>query len=103
MEQVYGCTRSDIGIDRSQAESWVLGLKKERYKSDKKKRDLLHDIIFMADSRDAFMIIGVDEEDKYYIKDVRKDKGRGNTQNVVDSLKLKNYNKLLIINSLYQC
>ena len=60
--------------------SWVLGLKKERYKSDKKgKQDLLHDIIFMADSRDAFMIIGVDE------------------------LKLKNYNKLVIINLLYRC
>ncbi|MBS6611545.1 hypothetical protein [Peptoniphilus lacydonensis] len=60
--------------------SWVLGLKKERYKSDKKgKQDLLHDIIFKADSRDAFMIIGVDE------------------------LKLKNYNKLVIINLLYRC
>ncbi|MDU5230548.1 MAG: hypothetical protein E6175_09255 [Anaerococcus sp.] len=57
----------------------------------------------MADNRDAFMIIGVDEEDKYNIKDVRKDKGRSNTQNVVDSLKLKNYNKLLIINLLYRC
>ena len=64
---------------------------------------MLHDIIFMADSRDAFMIIGVDEEDKYNIKDVRKDKGRSNTQNVFDSLKLKNYNKLLIINLLYRC
>jgi len=40
---------------------------------------LLHDIILMADSRDAFMIIGVDE------------------------LKLKNYNKLVIINLLYRC
>ena len=64
---------------------------------------MLHDIIFMVDSRDAFMIIGVDEEDKYNIKDVRKDKGRINTQNVVDSLKLKNYNKLVIINLLYRC
>ncbi|MDU1044491.1 hypothetical protein [Peptoniphilus rhinitidis] len=62
------------------AGSWLLGLKKERYKSDKKgKQDLLHDIILMADSRDAFMIIGVDE------------------------LKLKNYNKLVIINLLYRC
>lgn len=63
---------------------------------------MLHDIIFMADSRDAFMIIGVDEEDKYNIKDVRKDNGRINTQNVVDSLKLKNYNKLVIINLFYR-
>ena len=78
--------------------------KKEWYKSDKKgKQDLLHDIIFMADSRDAFMIIGVDEEDKYNIKDVRKDKGRSNSQNVFDSLKLKNYSKLVIINLLYRC
>lgn len=80
--------------------TWI----KKRYKCDKKgQQDLLHDIIFMANSRDAFMIIGVDEEDKYNIKDVRKDKGRSNTQNVVDSLKLKNYNKLVIINLLYQC
>ena len=50
---------------------------KDLYK--KGKQDLLHDIIFMADSRDAFMIIGVDE------------------------LKLKNYNKLVIINLLYRC
>lgn len=64
---------------------------------------MLHDIIFMADSRDAFMIIGVDEEDKYNIKDVRKDKGRSNSQNVFDSLKLKNYSKLVIINLLYRC
>ena len=64
---------------------------------------MLHDIIFMADSSDAFMIIGVDEEDKYNIKDVRKDKGRSNSQNVFDSLKLKNYSKLVIINLLYRC
>lgn len=57
----------------------------------------------MADSSDAFMIIGVDEEDKYNIKDVRKDKGRSNSQNVFDSLKLKNYSKLVIINLLYRC
>ena len=50
---------------------------KDLYK--KGKQDLLHDIIFMADSRDAFMIIDVDE------------------------LKLKNYNKLVIINLLYRC
>lgn len=50
---------------------------KDLYK--KGKQDLLHDIILMADSRDAFMIIGVDE------------------------LKLKNYNKLVIINLLYRC
>ncbi|OHO25023.1 hypothetical protein HMPREF2643_10215 [Streptococcus sp. HMSC034B04] len=50
---------------------------KDLYK--KGKQDLLHDIIFMSDSRDAFMIIGVDE------------------------LKLKNYNKLVIINLLYRC
>ncbi|WP_311482653.1 hypothetical protein [uncultured Anaerococcus sp.] len=43
----------------------------------------------MADSREAFMIICVVEEDKYNMKDVRKDKGRSDTQNVVDSLKLK--------------
>ena len=69
--------------------------KKEWYKSDKKgKQDLLHDIICMSnnlDSRDAFIIIGVNEEDNYNVRDVSQDDGRKNTQNIVDFLKDKKF------------
>lgn len=55
-------------------------LKKEWYKSDNKgKQDLLHDIICMSnnlDSRDAFIIIGVNEDDNYNLRDVSEDNGR---------------------------
>lgn len=69
--------------------------KKEWYKSDKKgKQDLLHDIICMSnnlDSRDAYIIIGVNEEDNYNLRDVSEDDGRKNTQNIVDFLKDKKF------------
>lgn len=48
--------------------------KKEWYKSDNKgKQDLLHDIICMSNnlySRDSYIIIGVNEEDNYNVRDV---------------------------------
>ncbi|MEQ0488931.1 RNA-binding domain-containing protein [Anaerococcus murdochii] len=69
--------------------------KKEWYKSDNKgKQDLLHDIICMSNnlySRDAFIIIGVNEEDNYNLRDVSEDDGRKNTQNIVDFLKDKKF------------
>ncbi|WP_418127164.1 helix-turn-helix domain-containing protein [Streptococcus parasuis] len=69
--------------------------KKEWYKSDNKgKQDLLHDIICMSnnlDSRDAFIIIGVNEDDNYNLRDVSEDNGRKNTQNIVDFLKDKKF------------
>ena len=69
--------------------------KKEWYKSDNKGRqDLLHDIICMSnnlDSRDAFIIIGVNEDDNYNLRDVSEDNGRKNTQNIVDFLKDKKF------------
>ena len=69
--------------------------KKEWYKSDNKgKQDLLHDIICMSnnlDSRDAFIIIGANEDDNYNLRDVSEDNGRKNTQNIVDFLKDKKF------------
>lgn len=69
--------------------------KKEWYKSENKdKQDLLHDIICMAnnlESKDAIIIIGVDEDDNYNIRDVSEDEGRRNTQNIVDFLKDKKF------------
>lgn len=69
--------------------------KKKWYKSDNKgKQDLLHDIICMSnnlDSRDAFIIIGVNEDDNYNLRDVSEDNGRKNTQNIVDFLKDKKF------------
>lgn len=69
--------------------------KKEWYKSDNKgKQDLLHDIICMAnnlENRDAYLIIGVDEENDYAIVDVADNEGRKNTQMLVDFLKDKKF------------
>ena len=70
-----------------------------------KKDKLLLDIICMANNlhnRDAYIIIGVDEENGYRITDVKDDPNRKNTQKLVDFLKvfrliLKNMTKLLIL------
>lgn len=56
--------------------------------------DLLHDIICMANNlsnHDAYIIIGVDEENNYSIVDVCKDPHRKNTQKIVDFLKDKKF------------
>ena len=58
------------------------------------KTDLLHDIICMANNlsdRDAYIIIGVDEENENKIKDVNNDPNRKSTQNIVDFLKDKKF------------
>ena len=65
--------------------------KREWYHTDKK-GDLLHDIICMAnnqENRDAYIIIGVDEENNYSVRDVSNDGNRKNTQKIVDFLKDK--------------
>ena len=56
--------------------------------------DLLHDIICMAnslDNRDAYIIIGVDEENDCSVKDISCDPNRKNTQKIVDFLKDKKF------------
>ena len=52
--------------------------------------ELLKDIICMANNqvgRDAYLIIGVDEEENYSLCDVSKDINRKNTQNITDFLR----------------
>lgn len=58
------------------------------------KGDLLHDIICMANNledNDAYIIIGVDEENNCKIKNVLDDPNRKNTQMLVDFLKDKKF------------
>lgn len=65
--------------------------KREWYSSDKK-ADLLHDIICMANNlanRDAYIIIGVDEEQDYSLLSMENDVNRRNTQQLVDFLREK--------------
>ena len=62
--------------------------KREWYSQDKK-ADLLHDIICMANNlvnRDAYIIIGVDEENDYSFSSVKSDSNRKNTHQLVDFL-----------------
>ena len=59
-----------------------------------KKTNLLHDIICMANNlhnRNAYIIIGVDEEDNFAIVDVKADPNRRNTQNMVTFLRDKKF------------
>lgn len=56
--------------------------------------DLLHDIICMANNlsnRDAYIIIGIDEENDYSLSSVKSDPNRKNTQQLVDFLRDKHF------------
>lgn len=67
--------------------------KREWYSPDKK-ADLLHDIICMANNlsnRDAYIIIGVDEENDYSFSSVKFDPNRKNTQQLVDFIREKHF------------
>ncbi len=67
---------------------------KREWHLQEKKADLLHDIICMAnniENRDAYIIIGVDEEKDYKVLDVRLDTNRKNTQQIVDFLRDKKF------------
>ena len=67
--------------------------KREWYTQDKK-ADLLHDIICMAnnlENRDAYIIIGVDEEKDYSLINMKLDVNRKNTQKLVDFLRNKKF------------
>ena len=68
---------------RQEGDYW--DFKREWY-SEKQKSSLLHDIICMANNlvnRDAYIIIGIDEENAYSIRDVQNDPNRKNTQMMV--------------------
>ncbi len=74
-----------------QQEGGYWDFKREWYE---KKNALLLDIICMANNlhnRNAYIIIGVDEENGYQIADVKNDPNRKNTQKIVDFLKDKKF------------
>lgn len=67
--------------------------KREWYSQDKK-ADLLHDIMCMANNlsnRDAYIIIGIDEENDYSAFSLKDDTNRKNTQQLVDFLRDKHF------------
>lgn len=69
--------------------------KREWYKNDANgDKSLLHDIICMAnnlESCDAYIIIGIDEENDYAVQDICNDTNRKTTQNLVDFLRDKKF------------
>ena len=67
---------------------------KREWYNEKQKSSLLHDIICMANNlvnRDAYIIIGIDEEDAYSVRDVQNDPNRKNTQMIVTFLRDKKF------------
>lgn len=67
---------------------------KREWYSQNKKDDLLHDIICMSNNlsnRDAYIIIGVDEENDYSISSIKSDQNRKNTQQLVDFMRDKHF------------
>lgn len=80
-----------IKLIHSHQEGDYWDFKKEWYKNN---GDLLHDIICMANNlnnNDAYIIIGVDEENDYCTLDISNDPNRKNTQNIVDFIKNKKF------------
>ena len=76
---------------KQEGEYW--DFKKQWYEKSKK-TDLLHDIICMANNlanRDAYIIIGIDEEQEYNACDVTKDPNRRSTQDMVVFLRDKKF------------
>lgn len=81
----------DLILLKQEGSYW--DFKREWYSQDKK-ADLLHDIICMANNlsnRDAYIIIGVDEENDYSFSSVRNDPNRKNTQQLVDFMREKRF------------
>lgn len=67
---------------------------KREWYTEGKLSDLLHDILCMAnnlENRDAYIIIGIDEENDYCVTDVSKQENRKNTQKMVDFLRDKKF------------
>lgn len=67
--------------------------KRQWYDKDHR-QDMLHDIICMANNignRDAYIIIGMNEENDFSVTGVEEDNNRRNTQNLVDFLKDKKF------------
>lgn len=67
---------------------------KREWYGDNKDGDMLIDIICMANNlvdKDAYIIIGVDEENAYSIQDVMQDTNRRNTQMLTDFIRGKKF------------
>lgn len=80
-----------INLISMKQEGGFWDFKREWYE---KKHALLHDIICMANNlqnRNAYIIIGIDEEKNYSIADVKQDPNRKNTQKLVDFLRDKKF------------
>ena len=80
-----------IGLIGLKQEGSYWDFKREWHKNNS---DLLHDIICMANNlanRDAYIIIGVDEENDFCLNDTAADLNRKNTQKVVDFLREKKF------------
>ncbi len=81
----------DLILLKQEGSYW--DFKREWYSQDKK-ADLLHDIICMANNlsnRNAYIIIGVDEEKDYSFSSVKSDPNRKNTQQLVDFMRDKHF------------
>ena len=67
---------------------------KSEWYDSKHSGNLLHDIICMSNNlsnRDAYIVIGIDEEKNFEITDTSGDSNRKNTQQLVDFLKNKKF------------
>lgn len=77
---------------KHEGESW--DFKRQWYDKDRDKADLLHDIICMSNlvsDKDGLIIIGVDEENDYSLRDTSNDVNRKNTQEIVKFLRDKRF------------
>ena len=91
----YGCvmasedfTKTIVDLISKKHEGPYWDFKRQWYDNEHKK-NLLHDIICMANNivnRDAYIIIGVDESNDYAPYDIRDDSYRRNTQQLTDFL-----------------
>ena len=75
---------------RREGDSW--DFKRQWHDKEKEKSDLLHDIICMSNlvqDEDGLIIIGIDEENEYSIKDVRNDPNRKDSHELVKFLRDK--------------
>lgn len=67
---------------------------KREWYGDNKDGDMLIDIICMANNlvdKDAYIIIGVDEENDYSVQDITQDTNRRNTQMLTDFIRSKKF------------
>ena len=67
---------------------------KKKWYGKEKDSDQLFDVICMANNlanRDAYIIIGIDEEKDYSVCDVRQDPNRRNTQMLTDFIRSKKF------------